>query len=87
MPDESPKRKDTDFLNLPPSEEVVGRSEPIPPPASSAGSVTTEFTLTSRLQLKIENTKLTLAVTDRELVVGRTVEGDEYSGIDIDLTP
>jgi pSer/pThr/pTyr-binding forkhead associated (FHA) protein len=88
MPDKAPnekvpKRKETDFLNLPPSEEIVGRSEP---PVSTVSGVTPQFLLNSRLQLKIENTKLSVAVED-EVIIGRTVEGDEQSRVDVDLSP
>jgi pSer/pThr/pTyr-binding forkhead associated (FHA) protein len=80
--EKAPKRKDTDFLNLPPSEEIIGRTEP---PVSPASAVTPQFTANSRLQLRIDNTKLTLAVEEK-LVVGRMVEGDEQSRVDIDLS-
>ncbi len=87
MPDEAPKRKDTDFLNLPPSEEITGRSDPMASDAAAVGSMITEFTANSRLQLKIDNTKLIVTVADKELVIGRAVEGDDYNGVDIDLSP
>ncbi|HEX2619677.1 MAG TPA: FHA domain-containing protein [Phototrophicaceae bacterium] len=72
---EQPKKKETDFLNLPPGTEMAERA---------GGNV--EFAETSRLQLKIDNQKLTVMVKD-QVYVGRSVEGDERSWVDIDLSP
>jgi pSer/pThr/pTyr-binding forkhead associated (FHA) protein len=88
MPDQAPnhkapKRKDTDFLNLPPSEEIIGRTEP---PIAPGSALTPQFASNARLQLKLDNTKLTLAVED-EIVVGRAVEGDDQSRVEVDLSP
>ncbi|MBC8098611.1 MAG: FHA domain-containing protein [Armatimonadetes bacterium] len=72
---EQPQKK-TDFLNLPPGSEMSER-------ASATGA---EFGENSRLQLKIDNQKLTVMVKD-QILVGRSVEGDERSWVDIDLSP
>ena len=60
---EQPKKKETDFLNLPPGTEMSERA---------GGNV--EFAENSRLQLKIENQKLTVMVKN-QVFVGRSVEG------------
>lgn len=74
MSDQHPK-KETDYLNLPPGTEMAERA---------GGAV--EFHENARLQLKIDNQKLTVMVKD-QVLVGRSVEGDERSWVDIDLSP
>jgi pSer/pThr/pTyr-binding forkhead associated (FHA) protein len=71
-----PRKKETDFLNLPPSSDLAERHT----------SDAAEFGEGSRLQLKIENQKLTVVVKD-QVLVGRSVEGDDRSWVDIDLSP
>jgi predicted component of type VI protein secretion system len=74
---DQPKKKETDYLNLPPSLEMQERE---------ASGQPVEFAEHSRLQLKIENHKVTVMVKDQALV-GRSVEGDDRSWVDIDLSP
>jgi pSer/pThr/pTyr-binding forkhead associated (FHA) protein len=76
MSEHQPKKKETDFLNLPQGSELADRT-----PAG-----TSEFSENARLQLKIENQKLTVMVKD-QVMVGRSVEGDDRSWVDIDLSP
>jgi pSer/pThr/pTyr-binding forkhead associated (FHA) protein len=71
-----PRKKETDFLNLPPGSDLAERHN----------SEAAEFDEGSRLQLKIENQKLTVMVKD-QVLVGRSVEGDDRSWVDIDLSP
>jgi pSer/pThr/pTyr-binding forkhead associated (FHA) protein len=79
MSEQQPRKKETDFLNLPPTSDPLERS-------SSSTSGLVEFGENARLQLKIENQKLTVMVKD-QVLVGRSVEGDDRSWVDIDLSP
>jgi pSer/pThr/pTyr-binding forkhead associated (FHA) protein len=77
MSEQPPKPKKTDYLNLPTGSEMADR-------ASSA--YTKPFTDESRLQFQIENQKFTITVIE-EVLIGRSVEGDEQHRVDLDLTP
>jgi pSer/pThr/pTyr-binding forkhead associated (FHA) protein len=79
MSDQKPEsqRKDTNYLNLPSSLPMVDRP-------SSPGTV--YFTDESRLQLRIGDEKITAVVKD-QITIGRSVEGDSYSEVHVDLTP
>ncbi len=74
---EKPPRKDTDFLNLPPGSEIADRNQVSPSRSFQEGS---------RLQFRIDNQKITVAVKD-QIVVGRSVEGDDLHRVDVDLSP
>lgn len=74
---QQPKQKKTDYLNLPTGSEMAER-------ASSAH--TKPFTNESRLQFTIDGQRFTVTVK-HEMFIGRSVEGDEQSKVEIDLTP
>ncbi|MCU0495721.1 MAG: FHA domain-containing protein [Anaerolineae bacterium] len=77
MADDKRRKRETDYLNLPPSSPLSDTGQ---------GQVAPEFGENWRLQLKIDNQKLTLPVYS-EISVGRSVEGDTASRVDVDLNP
>lgn len=77
MSEQQPKPKKTDYLNLPTGSEMADR-------ASSA--YTKPFTDESRLQFRVDDQKFTIVIGD-QVLIGRSVEGDEQHQVDLDLTP
>lgn len=77
MSDKPPKKKETDFLNLPPGSDMADRVDP---------PQTKEFTKDSLLELRIDEQRLAVTV-DQEVIVGRSVEGDAQNQVEIDLSP
>lgn len=74
---QQPKQRKTDYLNLPTGSEMADR-------ASSAH--TKPFTDESRLQFRIDDQKFTVTVKD-QIIIGRSVEGDDQHHVEVDLTP
>src|SRR5687768_11051997 len=76
MSEQQPPKKQTDFLNLPTGSELADRNV----------SPARTFPDGARLQLRIDNQKITVSVTE-QITVGRSVEGDNLHKVEIDLSP